>query len=154
MVTPAKGAPQAREAHGIDVGAVEAAIRAAERRTSAEVRVAVARAWFWGDVQGAAKRAFQALGVAGTRQRNGVLIFVAPSRRKVAVIGDAGVHAKMTPDFWAAVVDRMVVDFRRDDRTAGLIAAIALLADALAATFPIGPGDLNELPDTVSVDDP
>jgi uncharacterized membrane protein len=148
MVTPAQ-----QEAHGIDVGAVEQAIRAAERRTSAEIRVAIARSWFWGDTQRAAERAFHKLGVVKTRQRNGVLIFVAPSRRQVAVIGDAGVHARMAPDFWSAVVDRMLADFRRGDRTTGLIAAITLLADALAAAFPIGPGDVNELPDTVSVDD-
>jgi uncharacterized membrane protein len=141
-------------AHGIDVAAVEGAIRAAERRTSAEIRVAIARSWFWGDARAAAERAFRKLGVERTRARNGVLIFVAPSRRKVAVIGDVGVHAKMAPDFWAAVVDRMVADFRRGDRTAGLVAAVELLGNALAAAFPRGPGDVNELTDSVSLNEP
>jgi uncharacterized membrane protein len=149
MVTAAK-----RVAHGIDVAAVEEAIRAAERRTSGEIRVAIARSWFWGDARAAAERAFRKLGVAGTRQRNGVLIFVAPSRRNVAVIGDVGVHAKMAPDFWAAVVDRMIADFRRGDRTAGLVAAVELLGNALADVFPITAGDVNELPDSVSLPEP
>jgi len=41
------------------------------------------------------------------------------------------------------------------DRTApaaGLVAAVALLGDALATAFPIGPGDVNELTDSVRVD--
>lgn len=149
MVTTA--APAKRHAHGIDLAAVEGAIRAAERRTSGEIRVAIARSWFWGDARASAERAFRKLGVANTRLRNGVLIFVAPSRRKVAVIGDVGVHAKMAPDFWAGVIDRMTADFRRGDRTAGLVAAVELLGNALAAAFPPVPGDVNELPDSVSL---
>jgi uncharacterized membrane protein len=148
MVTPAK-----RIAHGIDVGAVEEAIRAAEQRTSGEIRVAIARSWFWGDARAAAERAFRRLRVAETREHNGVLIFLAPVRRKLAVLGDAGVHAKVPPDFWARVVDRMTVDFRRGDRTAGLLAAVELLGNALAEAFPPRAGDVNELTNSVSTDE-
>jgi uncharacterized membrane protein len=147
MVTPDRKA-----AHGIDIDAVEQAITAAERRTSAEIRVALARSWFWGDPRAAAERAFRRLQVARTRARNGVLLFVAPSRRKLAVVADVGVHAKVAPDLWARVIDRMTGDFRRGERTAGLIAAVELLADALAPLFPVGPGDVNELTNSVSVD--
>jgi uncharacterized membrane protein len=147
MVTPDK-----RIAHGIDLDAVEQAIRAAEQRTSGEIRVAIARSWFWGDARASAERAFRRNGVSATRARNGVLIFVAPRRRKVAVIGDVGIHAKVAPDFWAAVVQRMTADFQRGDRTAGLIAAVELLGSALAKAFPAGAGDANELTDSVTVE--
>jgi uncharacterized membrane protein len=148
MVTPEK-----RVAHGIDLGAVEQAIGAAERRTSGEIRVAVARFWFWGDARAAAERAFRSLRVSQTRARNGVLIFVAPWRRKLAVIGDVGVQAKVEPELWTRVIERMTADFRRGDRTAGLLAAVELLADALARAFPPGAGDVNELTNSVSVDE-
>jgi uncharacterized membrane protein len=82
-----------------------------------------------------------------------VLIFVAPSRRKLAVVGDVGVHAKVAPDLWARVIDRMTADFRRGARTAGLIAAVELLADALSAVFPVGARDVNELTNSVSVEE-
>ena len=137
-------------AHGIDVAAVEQAITAAERRTSAEIRVAVARSWFWGDARAAAERAFRRLQMSRTRARNGVLIFIAPSRRKLAVIGDVGVQAKVAPDLWTRVVDRMTADFHRGDRTAGVVAAVEILADALAPVFPVGPGDVNELTNSVT----
>jgi uncharacterized membrane protein len=142
--------PETRLAHGIDVAAVEQAIAAAERRTSAEIRVAVARSWFWGDARAAAERAFHRLQMSRTRARNGVLIFLAPSRRKLAVIGDVGVQAKVAPDLWGRVVDRMTVDFRRGDRTAGLVAAVEILAEALAAVFPVGSRDVNELTNSVT----
>jgi uncharacterized membrane protein len=147
MVTPAR-----RIAHDIDLDAVEQAIRAAELRTSGEIRVAIARSWFWGDARASAERAFRRMGMSATRARNGVLIFVAPSRRQVTVLGDVGIHAKVAPDFWAAVVARMTADFRRGDRTAGLVAAVELLGNALATAFPIGAGDANELTDSVTVE--
>lgn len=147
MVTASK-----RIAHDIDLDAVEQAIRAAERRTSGEIRVAIARSWFWGDPRASAERTFRRLGVSATRARNGVLIFVAPRRRKVAVIGDVGIHAKVAPDFWATVVERMTSHCRRGDPTAGLIAAVELLGNALATAFPIAAGDVNELSDSVTVE--
>ena len=76
--------------HGIDVGVVEDAIRAVEQRTSGEIRVALARFWFWGDVRRSAEKTFMRLHVDRTRRRNGVLIFLAPWRRRLAVIGDVG----------------------------------------------------------------
>ena len=148
MVTPATPL-----AHGIDVGAVERAIDAAERRTSAEIRVVLARSWFWGDARAAAERTFRRLQMSRTRARNGVLIFIAPSRRKLAVLGDVGVQAKVAPDLWDRVVERMSADFRRGDRTAGLVAAVELLADALSPAFPVGSRDVNELANSVSLDE-
>jgi uncharacterized membrane protein len=150
MVTPAAK----RVEQGIDLAAVEQAIRAAEQRTSGEIRVAIAHAWHWGDVPASAERAFRRLGVAGTRERNGVLIFLAPSRRRLTVIGDIGVHAKVAPDFWAKVVDTMTADFRRGDLTAGVIAAVHLLGSTLAEAFPPRAADVNELTDSVSTDQP
>jgi uncharacterized membrane protein len=149
MVTAAQ-----RVVQGIDLGAVEQAIRAAERGTSGEIRVAIAHAWHWGDVRASAERAFRRLRVAETRDRNGVLIFLAPSRRRLSVIGDTGVHAKVPPDFWSTVVDTMTAEFRRGDLTAGVVAAVELLGKTLAAAFPPRPGDVNELTDSVSTNQP
>ena len=49
-------------------------MRQAERRSSGEIRVVVARFYFWGDVWTAAAQAFGKLGMTRTRRRNGVLI--------------------------------------------------------------------------------
>src|SRR5450432_2982296 len=111
MVTPA------RIVHGIDVRAVEAAVRAAEQRTSGEIRVALARFHFWGDVRRAAERAFRSLKMDRTRHRNGVLIYVAPRRREFAVVGDIGIHARVESTFWAELAGKLSVAFKADDLT-------------------------------------
>jgi uncharacterized membrane protein len=73
----------------IDAACVRRAVEAAEHRTSAEIVVSIAP-FFLGRVWSAARRAFARLGVAGTRARNGVLVFVVPSRRQVVVLADDG----------------------------------------------------------------
>jgi len=137
--------------HGVDVGRVKAAIAAAERRTSGELRVAVARFYFWGDVLRAAESAFKRLHMDRTRRRNAVLIFLAPRLRRFAVVGDVGVHAHVTAAFWKEIADALARAFRARDLTGGLERALATIGDKLAEPFPPEPDDENELRDDVVV---
>jgi uncharacterized membrane protein len=137
--------------HGIEVRAVEAAVRAAEAQTSGEIRVCIARFYFWGDVRRAAERAFGRLKMGRTRQRNGVLIFVAPRRRQFVVLGDVAINRLVPPTFWGEVAERLGAAFKAGERTAGLAAAIAEIGRALASHYPAPPGgNVNELPDEVA----
>jgi len=141
-----------RLVHGIDLGRVEAAIRAAERRTSGQIRVAVARFYFWGSVRRAADAAFVRLRMSRTRRRNAVLLFVAPRLRRFAVIGDSGIHERVNDEFWSQISDALQTDFRGGDLTAGLLHAIDAVGDRLAEHFPPDPIGDNELPDRVEVE--
>lgn len=138
----------------VDVPAVEAAIARAESRTSSELRVSLAT-YFWGSVRATAERAFERLGMAATRDRNGVLLFVVPSRRCVAVIGDVGIHARVGPDLWREVCDRLGAAFRAGRYTQGLVDAIDLLGDRLARHFPVDATDNpDELTNAVPIVEP
>jgi uncharacterized membrane protein len=133
----------------IDLDRVNQAIKDAERRTSGEVRVCLAR-FFWGSVERAADRAFTRLGMDRTAQRNGILFFVVPARRRFVVLGDEGIHAKVGPEFWRGVAAAVSERFRRRDFTAGLVIGIETVGRELAAHFPFDPAtDRNELPDDV-----
>lgn len=133
----------------IDVDRVKAAIAEAERETSGEIRVSVAR-FFWGGVRAAAERAFARLGMTRTKDRNGVLFFIVPSRKKFVVLGDAGIHAKAGQEFWDGVAGLMSGHFKKGEFTEGLVAAIREAGRALAAAFPYDAAvDVNELADDV-----
>lgn len=133
----------------IDTKRIEEAIRAAEHRTSGEIRVSVSRL-FWGDVEKAAQKAFDRLGMARTQHRNGVLFFVVPSRRKFVVLGDAGIHEKVGQEFWHRVVAAVSERFRSGDFTGGLVHGIEVVGEQLSTHFPYDPAtDKNELPDSV-----
>ena len=133
----------------VDTAKVQAAIAAAERQTSGEIRVSVAR-FFWGSVRHAAGKAFARLGMTRTKDRNGVLFFIVPARRKFVVLGDAGIHAKVGQEFWECIAGLMSERFRKGEFTEGLVAGIAEAGRELAAAFPYDPTvDVNELADDV-----
>ncbi len=133
----------------IDVDRVKAAVAAAERETSGEVRVSVSR-FFWGPVRRVAERAFARLGMAKTKDRNAVLFFIVPARKKFVVLGDQGIHDKVGQDFWECVARLMSEHFRKGEFTEGLVAGIGEAGRQLAAHFPFDATvDVNELADDV-----
>lgn len=135
----------------LDDGRIVAAIREAESRTRAEIRVHVAEDAVE-DAQAAGARAFEALGMTATAERNGVLLFVAPASRRFAVLGDTAIHERCGEGFWSQVAQAMAAEFRASRFTEGILAGITAVAPELARHFPRSPGDgdRNELPDTVS----
>jgi uncharacterized membrane protein len=133
--------------HLVDAERVQRAIEDAERRTSGEIMVSFAP-FFVGSVQRAAEHAFDRLGVWRTRDRNGVLFFVVPSRRRFVVLGDTGIHRVVGDEFWQHVARAMSLRFHAGDVTGGLVEAIGEVGERLAAAFPYDAArDANELPD-------
>ncbi|HOW45024.1 MAG TPA: TPM domain-containing protein [Candidatus Aminicenantes bacterium] len=133
----------------IDDDRVRAAIAGAEKRTSGEIRVSVSR-FFYGSVRRAAEHAFERMKMRDTRDRNGILFFVVPSRRRFVVVGDEGIHAKVGQEFWDGLVAAMSGDFREGKFNEGLIRGIEECGRLLAQHFPYDAGtDVNELPDDI-----
>lgn len=128
-----------------------AAIRAAEQKTSGEVRVFISHKNV-ADAVAAAQAEFERLGMTRTRQRNGVLIFVAPSARKFAVIGDTAVHERCGAEFWRVLAAEMSGHFQRGEFTSGIQHGIAKAGELLAGHFPRQADDRNELSDQVEHD--
>jgi len=135
-----------------DEQAILAAIRAAEQRTSGELRVRIeARAG--GDPLAAARRAFEALGMRATALRNGVLFYLAIEDRAFAILGDDAIHAKVPDGFWDGVRDEVLAHFREQRFAAGLAAGVARAGAQLAASYPRADADADELPDAISYGD-
>jgi uncharacterized membrane protein len=132
----------------IDHPQVVAAIADAERLTSGEIRVVLARHQA-PDPVAAAQEHFDRLGMAATKHRNAVLIFLAPRSRTFAVIGDTGVHERCGDAFWRELVAAMTVHFKAGEFTAGLVHGIGRAGELLAEHFPRGPEDKNQLPNEI-----
>ena len=136
----------------IDKDRIRLAIQKAEKRTSGEVRVSVSPP-IWGDVRKAAEKAFERLGMTATKERNAVLFFVVPARRKFVVLGDSAIHEKVGQEFWHHIVRIVSAKFKQGDLTGGLVAGIAAVGEDLAKHFPYNAAsDTNELPDDVDCD--
>jgi uncharacterized membrane protein len=132
----------------LDHDRIRRAIAAAEQRTSGELRVVVHQ-YPAVDALAAAKEEFARLGMHRTRERNAVLIFVAPLSRTFALYGDTGIHAKCGDGFWQEVADAMSGHFKREAYTDGLVHALERAGELLAVHFPRRTDDRNELSDDV-----
>ena len=133
----------------IDTARVKEAIAKAEQMTSGEVVVSVAPL-FWGSVEKAAQKAFVRLGVIQTKERNGVMIFVVPGRKKFTVLGDIAIHAKVGQEFWESVAAQLSAHFRKGDFTGGLVRAVEVIGEQLAKHFPYDAAtDVNQLSDDI-----
>lgn len=125
------------------------AIRSAESRTSGELRVYVEGRCF-GDALRRARRQFERLGMTRTRERNGVLLYFAVRSRKLAIVGDQGVHERLGDTYWQEAAARLREHCARGATGDGLVDAVTALGDELARHFPHRDDDVNELPDTIA----
>lgn len=132
----------------LDDARVVAAIAAAEQKTSGEIRVFVSHQKA-PDVLAAARARFVSLGMHQTRDRNAVLIFLAPRTNQFALWGDAAIHEKCGAGFWAELTAAMVPLFKQGDLTRAVEHAVQKIGTALARHFPRRPDDSDELPNEV-----
>ena len=127
------------------------AIREAESKMCGEIRVFVSRKEPE-DAVAAAQLRFEKLGMTKTKERNGVLIYVAPRVRKFAIIGDVAIHRKCGDGFWKEVAHEMTGHFRKGEFTQGIVHAIRRAGGLMAKHFPRHEGDKNELSDEIEHD--
>ncbi|MGB9474326.1 MAG: TPM domain-containing protein [Candidatus Udaeobacter sp.] len=125
------------------------AIRDAESKTSGEIRVFIQRGKSDADPVAVAQKKFQRLGMYKTRERNAVLIFVAPRAHKFAVVGDEVIHKKCGEQFWHSIVDGMRIHFQNEKFSHALAEAIHEVGKVLATHFPRTSANPNELLDEI-----
>lgn len=130
-----------------------AAVKEAEKETSGEIRVHIETS-LKGDVLDRAAWVFKKLGMHKTAERNGVLFYLAVRDRKFAILGDAGIHAKVGDGFWNDISDMLTQKFKEGKFTEGLSEGIILAGKHLKTHFPYRKDDVNELPDDISFDKP
>ncbi|HLP72627.1 MAG TPA: TPM domain-containing protein [Bacteroidales bacterium] len=130
-------------------GKLLAAIKEAEKETSGEIRLHV-ESTCDGEVLDRAAWVFKKLGMEKTAERNGVLFYLAVQDRKFAIIGDAGINAKVPEGFWDSISGLLTKNFKEGKFTEGLSEGIIKAGEQLKAHFPYLKSDVNELPDDIS----
>lgn len=131
-----------------------AAIAAGERRHLGEIRFAVESrlaplAVLDGlDAATRARQVFAQLRVWDTEHNSGVLLYVLMAERRIEIVADRGIAAKVAADEWAAVSARMRECYARALWRDGSLEGIAAVNALLARHFPgDGKAHPDELPD-------
>ncbi len=128
---------------------IVAAIAEAESHTSGEIRVHL-EARCKEDVLDHAAFIFEKLEMHKTELRNGVLFYISFDDHKLAILGDAGINAKVKEGFWNEIKDHMVTHFKSGDHAKGLSEAVIMAGRALSTHFPKGDNNPNELSNEIS----
>jgi putative membrane protein len=99
-------------------------------------------------VRTAAEAAFVRGEVFATRERTGILVFLALLEHRVVVLGDAGINARVQPEEWQGIADEIVAGVRKSRPAAALAAGIEACGLLLAERgVPRHEEDVDELPD-------
>jgi uncharacterized membrane protein len=128
-----------------------ASVKEAELETSGEIRVHIETS-LKGDVLDRAAWLFNKLGMDKTDEHNGVLFYLAVGDKKFAIIGDAGINAKVHAGFWDEISEHLKKNFKEGKFTEGLSEGIIMAGKQLKVHFPYKDDDVNELPDEISFD--
>jgi uncharacterized membrane protein len=126
------------------------AVRNAERQTSGEVRVYIENHCRFVDPMDRAAEIFFGLKMDYTKDRNGVLVYIAVKDKQLAVLGDEGIHKRVGTAFWEKEVRTLLDEFNAHHFATGIATVVTEIGEVLSAHFPYdGTTDKNELPDDI-----
>jgi len=135
----------------LDQPRIVAAIAAAEKQTSGEIRVHI-QPKAGDDIRKYAERTFERLGMVKTALRNGVLLFIASEDQRFVILGDRGIDEKVPAGFWDDIAAKLTIRFKAGEFTEGIVDAIRSAGEHLGRYFPSAAGNVNELPDEIDVE--
>lgn len=125
-------------------------IKDAEQNTSAEIKVHIEN-FCIGDPIKRAQKVFLKHQMHKTKYRNGVLFYIAVWNKKIAVIGDKGIHEKVQQQFWETLINELIQAFKADKNKAHILCQCILkVGDALSKYFPADNDNPNELSNEIS----
>lgn len=111
------------------------AVRQAERDTTGLIHVFITHAPA-PDALASGKVHFEKMKMHHHRDRNAILIFIAPRSQTFAILGDEQIHARVGDSAWQSLAREMAIHFKSNDLTTAIITAIQQAGNLLATYFP------------------
>ncbi len=96
-------------------------------------------------------RHFMESGVANTRDRTGILIFVSLLEKRVELIADSGINRKIDQIQWQHIVDNIIIGINEKKFVENLVDSITECGEILKKHFPIKEDDTNELKNDIEI---
>ena len=125
------------------------AIQKAEKATSGEIRVHIENE-VADDPISHAEKVFYSLKMENTKDRNGVLIYMAVKSKVFVIYGDKAINDAVPKGFWDGIKDVMQAHFKQNFFKDGIVEGIEKAGEQLKKFFPWTADDKNELPDEIS----
>ncbi len=93
---------------------------------------------------------FLEAGLANTRDRTGILIFISYREKRIELLADSGISSLIPGERWKGIVDNLVTDIKGRKPGKGIVKAVSECGELLSEHFPIKSDDTNELPNDIN----
>ena len=94
---------------------------------------------------------FEKLGMANTKSKTGILIFIIFGERFYDILADEGIHPKIHLTVWNGLELKLKEEFRKGNYIEGILHVIDIMGGILKEECPREDGDVNELDNDVVV---
>jgi uncharacterized membrane protein YgcG len=115
---------------------LHAVILKMDKAIAGEIHLAFYKSAEGDDVLQAAKKYFHRLNLHKSPHKNTVLIYILEQDRRFAILGDAGIHAKVPPDYWNDLSAQLSLAFQQGHFYNGLIACLKQLEEDIKRHYP------------------
>ncbi|MCH2226914.1 MAG: TPM domain-containing protein [Candidatus Caenarcaniphilales bacterium] len=119
-----------------------------ESVTDAELRIHI-ESYCKVDPMSRAAKVFKDLKMYKTKERNGVLFYIAIEDHKLAVWGDEAIHKDLGQSFWDEEIEILLNHFKKQEFYQGLVKALDNVKAKLEELYPFT-GHKNELSNEIS----
>lgn len=126
------------------------AIKAAEDKTSGEIRVHINENLQNATAIDDAKVIFNKLKMQHTKKRNAVLLYFAVKDKQFAIIGDKGINEVVPSTFWEDTIVGMRYHLSKNEITEAILYGVEMAGEQLKRYFPIQQNDVDELPNDIT----
>lgn len=94
---------------------------------------------------------FYQAGIQGTAEATGILIFISLFERRVVVLADKAIAAKLPQDTWNEMCRSLVANIKQKRAGVGIVEAVKSCGKILSHHFPLNAEDVNELPNQLVI---
>jgi uncharacterized membrane protein len=138
-----------------NLGKIKDEVAKVEQSTSGEIRLSLReKRRFWEKLyqpHELAVKDFEKLGMALTKDKTGILIFIIFGERYYDILVDEGIYEKISDEVWNSLETKLKDEFSKGAYVNGILYVVNKMGEILSREFPRKADDINELPDEVVV---
>lgn len=135
-----------------DKKALVACISDTEKMTDGEIKIHLEKKCP-SNPQKRAFEVFNELELSKTRNRTGVLIYLAVKDQKIAIIGDEGIHNVVPANFWDDILSEIIEKLKKGENLDALKYGVTEIGKKLHLFFPASDNNPNEISNELSISD-
>ncbi len=129
-----------------ELAILKKAIEQAELNTSGEIRVLIEKKCTLTNSMERAQHLFVKHQMHQTKNRNGILLYIAYKTKQIAIYADEGIYKILPPSYWQSTIDTLIIEFKESNYIPGICNAIHDIGVKLQTYFKYDKTtDVNEL---------